>query len=89
MAEPIPVTAAIAPACPRCGTAASRVLARSPVEGAWTMHGCPVCFYSWRDTEPPEMSTREGIAPGFRVDPATIAQGRVMPAIPPRRGKAR
>jgi hypothetical protein len=49
------------------------------------MYGCPTCFYSWRSTEPEETSTREGIAPGFRVDPTKIALGRVMPLIPPLR----
>ena len=73
------------PSCPRCDTPETEVVARSPVEGAWVMHACPACFYSWRSTEPPEMSTREGISPAFRVDASKLAQGRVMPAIPPRR----
>ena len=73
------------PACPRCDTAQARLVARSPVGGVWQMFLCPVCFYSWRSSEPDAMTTREGIAPGFRIDPASIPLGKEMPTVPPLR----
>jgi hypothetical protein len=78
----------IAAACPRCGTAHTRVIARSPVEGVWEISLCSTCFYSWRSTEPAYATTPEGITPGFRVDPATLPLGKVMPAVPPLRDAA-
>ena len=71
--------------CPRCGSDETRVVARSPVEGVWRMFLCSTCFYSWRSTEPAYATTPEGIAPGFRIDPATLPLGKVMPAVPPLR----
>ena len=76
------------PGCPRCRSAKTRVVADSPVEGAWRMFLCPVCFYSWRSTEPDYATTAAGIAPGFRIDSATLDQGKVMPTIPPLRDEA-
>jgi hypothetical protein len=49
---------------------------------------CPTCFYSWRSTEPAYATTANGIAPGFRIDPDTLSQGKVMPSIPPLRDTA-
>jgi hypothetical protein len=79
-------SAATLPACPRCGVAETAVVANSPVEGAWRMFLCPICFYSWRSTEPDHATTPDGIAPGFRVDARTLQDGKVMPAIPSLRG---
>lgn len=76
------------PKCPRCRTAQTRIVAHSPVEGAWHMTLCPTCFYSWRSTEPDYATTANGIAPGFRIEPATLSQGKVMPSIPPLRDNA-
>ncbi len=75
----------VAPSCPRCGTPRAQRVARSPVPGAWEMHLCGTCFYSWRSTEPAYATTPEGIARGFRIDPATLSLGKVMPAVPPLR----
>ena len=75
----------MSPDCPRCGTAKTRVVASSPVAGVWQIFLCSTCFYSWRTTEPTYATTRAGIAPGFRIDPATLSLGKVMPAVPPLR----
>ncbi len=39
------------PACPRCGSAETRLLAESPIKGVWEMYACNHCTYLWRSTE--------------------------------------
>ena len=39
------------PACPRCGSAETRLLAESPIQGVWQMYACNHCTYLWRNTE--------------------------------------
>lgn len=76
-----------APACPRCASGATTIVARSPGAGAWHMLLCPVCYYSWRNTEPDYATTRAAMAPLFLIDPAKIAMGKVMPEVPPLRDR--
>ena len=71
--------------CPRCGTKETQMVARSPVPGVWTMQLCPVCFYSWRSTEPDYATKASALAPDFRVDPKLLEEGKPMPAVPPLR----
>jgi hypothetical protein len=73
------------PGCPRCGTGHTRIVAHSPVAGAWQMYLCQTCFYSWRSTEPDQVTVASHIPAIFRVDAAAIRDGKVMPAIPPLR----
>lgn len=44
------------PACPRCSSGNTRLLAESPVADVWEMYACNRCTYLWRSTE-----TLEGI----------------------------
>lgn len=71
--------------CPRCGTRDVRVLTESPVPGAWTMYSCRTCFYSWRSTEPPEVTDPARYPADFEVDPAAIPDIPVVPTVPDRR----
>lgn len=73
------------PACPRCDSNATTIVARSPVAQAWRMFLCPVCYYSWRSTEPDYATTRQAMAPLFLIDPTKIQLGKVMPEVPPLR----
>jgi len=50
------VEMAIIPACPRCNSADTKLIANSPIGGVWEMYGCNHCTYLWRNTE-----TLEGI----------------------------
>lgn len=74
-----------APNCPRCTGTATRIVAQSPVEGAWSMALCPTCYYTWRSTEPDYAVIREAMSNDFYVDSSQIHKGRVMPEIPPLR----
>jgi hypothetical protein len=74
-----------APACPRCTETATRIVANSPVLGAWSMALCPTCYYSWRSTEPDYATKRDAMSKDFQIDRALIANGKVMPEIPPLR----
>ncbi len=47
---------AINPACPRCSSSDTRLIAKSSILGVWEMYGCNHCTYLWRNTE-----TLEGI----------------------------
>ncbi len=69
--------------CPRCSTKAARIVARSPVPDVWTMHLCPVCFYSWRSTEPDYATKATALAPRFRIDPDRLEEGASVPGVPP------
>ena len=71
--------------CPRCSTKEARVVAHSPVPGVWTMQLCPVCFYSWRSTEPDYATKATALATEFRVDASRLAEGKPMPGVPPLR----
>ncbi len=71
--------------CPRCDTPGAGVVARSPVPGVWEMVLCQTCFYSWRSTERDEATQAAAMSPKFRIDPAKLALGHVMPVIPPLR----
>jgi hypothetical protein len=85
MPEPQPNQMELAE-CPRCSTKQAQVVARSPVPGVWTMQLCPVCFYSWRSTEPDYATKATALASDFRVDSNRLAEGKPMPGIPPLRG---
>ena len=41
----------ITPACPRCSSSDTRLIAESPISGEWEMYGCTHCTYLWRNTE--------------------------------------
>ncbi len=73
------------PGCPRCDTPVAGIVARSPVAGVWVMHLCQTCFYSWRSTEPDEATKASAMSAKFRIDPAGLQRGHVMPAVPPLR----
>jgi hypothetical protein len=72
-------------ACPRCRSGAIEVLARSPVEGVWTVHSCTTCLYAWRSTEPEENTDPDKYPEPFRLKPDDLAKFPVVPAIPPLR----
>lgn len=42
---------AIIPACPRCSSSDTRLVAESTLPGFWEMYGCNHCTYMWRNTE--------------------------------------
>ena len=73
-------------ACPRCSAAGSGIVARSPIAGVWVMYLCGTCFYGWRSTEPDYATKADAMARQFRIDPAQLPRGHVMPQIPKLRG---
>ena len=70
---------------PRCDTPGAGVVARSPVPGVWEMYLCQTCFYSWRSTELDEATKASAMSAKFRIDPAGLQRGHVMPTVPPLR----
>jgi hypothetical protein len=78
-----------APICPRCRSTDTAVISRSPIEDVWTVHGCQVCLYAWRDTEPEENRNPDLYPEPFRLEPEDIGNFLVVPTVPPlREGKA-
>jgi hypothetical protein len=71
--------------CPPCDTPGAEVVAGSPVPGVWAMYFCQTCFYSWRNMEPAEATKGSSMSPKFRIDPARLPLGLIMPLIPPLR----
>ena len=70
------------PICPRCRSAGTDILTRSPVKDVWIVYGCKVCFYAWRNTEPEENVNPDKYPEAFRLDPAELANFVVVPTIP-------
>jgi vanillate/4-hydroxybenzoate decarboxylase subunit D len=70
--------------CPRCDSTQSKVLTESPVKGAWVIYSCPVCFFTWRSTEPDMITDPAKYPKPFKVDPADIPNATQVPAIPAR-----
>jgi C4-type Zn-finger protein len=71
--------------CPRCRSTALAVISRSPVKGVWTVHGCEICLYAWRDTEPEENRNPDLYPEPFRLNAEDVGSFLVVPTIPPLR----
>jgi hypothetical protein len=79
------------PVCPRCSSADTHVLARSPVKDVWIVYGCKICLYAWRNTEPEENTNPVKYPEAFRQDPNEVSKFVVVPTVPPlrQRGETR
>jgi hypothetical protein len=58
--------------CPRCRSADIALISRSPIKDVWTVHGCKVCLYAWRDTEPEENRNPDRYPEPFRAREARL-----------------
>lgn len=63
--------------CPRCEHESISTIAKSPIEGAWEIYQCDLCFYSWRSTEDPHVDDV------FKLTPEEIENLQVIPPVPP------
>jgi hypothetical protein len=72
--------------CPHCDAGKIRLLATSPVPGAWTVHQCAHCRYTWRSTEPLSRTSREHYPERFRLTAQDMASASELPAVPALRG---
>lgn len=70
--------------CPRCDSTKAEAVAESPVKGAWTVYTCPVCFYTWRSTEPESFTHPEKYNKSFKVNQEDIPNAIQVPAVPER-----
>jgi hypothetical protein len=70
------------PSCPRCDSNQTHLVSESPVAGAWVIYNCPVCFYSWRSTEPDYATKAEHYNPHFKIRVEDIPTFAQIPAIP-------
>ena len=68
--------------CPRCGSEGVALLAKAPVDDAWEVYLCDVCFYSYRSTEPEARRERRLYDERFRIDPAAISGLDQIPPVP-------
>ncbi|WP_371812652.1 non-oxidative hydroxyarylic acid decarboxylases subunit D [Saccharopolyspora sp. ASAGF58] len=68
--------------CPRCRSLDPDVLSVSPVANCWIVYKCGVCHYSWRSTEPAQVTTAAMYPEAFRINPRDISDFAVMPPIP-------
>lgn len=69
--------------CPRCDHDETEQVAAAP--GAWEVHLCARCFYTWRTSEPESMLRYEGYDSRFRLNAEQLARFAVFPGVPPRR----
>jgi hypothetical protein len=68
--------------CPRCDSVGPEALSHSPVAGAWTVYHCPICFFTWRSTEPDFITDPAKYNPHFKFSPQDMQHFGVMPAVP-------
>jgi len=76
------------PCCPRCDSQQTQLVSKSPVAGAWVIYNCPVCFYSWRSSEPEYATSAEHYNPHFKIRLEDIPHFPEVPSIPPLREKS-
>ncbi|WP_030593464.1 non-oxidative hydroxyarylic acid decarboxylases subunit D [Streptomyces globisporus] len=72
--------------CPRCRDQSPQLISVSPVPGCWTVHACRVCLYSWRSTEPSQVTDADLYPAAFRIESDDIPSFPVMPPVPDLRG---
>ena len=75
------------PGCPRCDSQQTEIVSSSPIEWAWVVYNCPVCFYSWRSCEPDYATKSEFYNPHFKIKPEEIEKIAEVPTIPPLRSR--
>ncbi len=73
--------------CPRCDSATTEVVFRSPVEGVWELYSCTTCKFMFRSSEPESMTDPNKYDPTFKIKPEDLPNAPVMPAIPPLKTK--
>ncbi|MCC7168347.1 MAG: hypothetical protein IT565_12335 [Rhodospirillales bacterium] len=74
--------------CPRCDSAKARRLATAPADGAWEIFGCPVCFFTWRSSEPGSITDPKRYDPRFKIDPRRIDTIPIVPPVPGKRSQS-
>jgi hypothetical protein len=75
--------------CPRCESKTVKLLAESPVKGAWETYICGTCFFSWRSTEDEGLTDPAKYDSRFKIDSAKIPSMMQIPPLPKRRVKQR
>jgi hypothetical protein len=70
------------PCCPRCESERTEIVSTSAVEGAWVIYNCPVCFYTWRSSEPDYATKPDQYNPHFKIKVADIPTFAEVPIIP-------
>lgn len=78
-------TAPLPSLCPRCDSTTVELLTAAPLDNAWLVYLCSTCCYSWRSTEPEEVTDPDRYDPRFKIDPTAIGGLAQMPPIPPLR----
>ncbi len=71
------------PCCPRCDSNKTEQVSESPVAGTWVIYTCPICFYSWRSTEPGYATQPGHYNPHFKIRVEDIPRFAEVPPIPP------
>ena len=69
------------PTCPRCDEPDGAVLTESPVKGVWIMYSCPRCFFTWRSTEPENITNPDLYNKDFKLTAEMIEQAEIIPPI--------
>src|ERR1700679_3982084 len=62
----------VMPCCTRCESERTEIVSTSPVEGVWVIYNCPVCFYTWRSSEPDYAPKPDQYNPHFKIKVADI-----------------
>lgn len=68
--------------CARCKSSDTELMAHSSPVGAWEIHLCRTCYYSWRTTEPASVTEAEHYDERFRLTPEQIAGFAEFPVVP-------
>jgi hypothetical protein len=68
--------------CPRCEDPGAGMMVASPVGQEWEVYLCPACNYSWRSTEPADVSDPNHYPLRFKLTGDRIAAMQPYPPIP-------
>lgn len=68
--------------CPRCDSELVSVMVKSPVGDAWEVYLCDTCKFSWRSTEPENITDPEQYDKRFKLNPEEFDKLDQIPPIP-------
>jgi vanillate/4-hydroxybenzoate decarboxylase subunit D len=68
--------------CPRCDSDEAGLLTVSPRGDEWTMYACGRCNFTWRSTEPQQITDAASYHPQFKLTKDSIERMPVYPPLP-------
>ena len=68
--------------CPRCDSDTVEFLIKAPEKGIWEIYKCKTCNFTWRSTEPEDITDPGKYDKRFKINPSNISHLDIIPPIP-------